>query len=267
MTVIGDAATAAAAGDAAARWFPLARTDGPVRLYCLPHAGGSASTFGSWDRALPEIAVRPVQPPGRESRRDQTPYTDIGALVGDLAPAIHALERDAPDRSFAVYGHSLGALVGFELLRELRRLGTPAPAHFFVSGAAPPDHPAQDCDPRIGRMSDAEIADLLRGIGGTPEWLLRDPAALRLILPILRADFAVRLSYSFRAQEPLDVPLTAIAATRDPRAATAHMSAWERHTSGRFVPHTLEGGHFAVFERPEATHAIIRRALAAASGR
>lgn len=113
-------------------------------------------------------------------------------------------------------------------------------------------------------MSDVEIADLLRGIGGTPEWLLRDRAALRLILPIFRADFAMRLSYAFRPQEPLDVPLTAMAATQDPKVATAHMSAWQRHTIGRFDLRTLPGGHFAVLERPETTHAIIRRALAAA---
>lgn len=253
--------TPAAVADA---WFPLGRTEGSPRLYCLPHAGGSASKFGPWSRTLEGIAVRPVQLPGRESRLGQTPYTRITALVRDLAQALISHERRLNQDSYAVYGHSLGALVGFELLRELRRLGAPAPVHFFVSGAPAPDDLAQDRDPPIALMSDEEVADLLRRIGGTPEWLLRDRSALRLILPTFRADFEVKQSYVFHAAEPLDVPVTAIAATQDPRVEAERMGRWERHTANRFDLLTVSGGHFAVLEQAETTHGIIRHALAAA---
>jgi medium-chain acyl-[acyl-carrier-protein] hydrolase len=244
-------------------WLPFRLPEGDTRLYCLPHAGGSASMFVPWSRGLDGVAVRPVEPPGRGTRFGQTPYTGISALVRDLAQTLLDEQEDGRER-YAVYGHSLGALVAFELLRELRRLGAPAPAHLFVSGCLAPDDPTQDDDPPIGELSDTQVAGVLRRIGGTPEKLLRDKSAMRLILPPFRADFQVKQSYVFRPQEPLDVPITAIAATADLRVGAAAMQGWKRHTADRFELLTLAGGHFAVLEQAEATQRIIRRALAAA---
>jgi len=252
--------TATAALAATRPWFPFSLPDGPTRLYCLPHAGGSASMFVPWSRGLDGVAVRPVEPPGRGTRLGQTPYTGMTALVDDLAQAFLAEQPDGP---YAVYGHSLGALVAFELVRELRRRGAPLPVHLFVSGCLAPDDPSQDDEPPIGSLSDAQVADTLRRIGGTPEHLLRDRTAMRLVLPPFRADFGVKQSYAFVPQEPLGVPMTAIAATADPRVGAAAMRGWERHTADRFELRTVTGGHFAVLEQAEATQRIIRRALAA----
>lgn len=244
---------------AAARpWFPFSLPDGPTRLYCLPHAGGSASMFVPWSRGLDGVAVRPVEPPGRGTRLGQAPYTRITALVRDLAQAFLAEQQDG---RYAVYGHSLGALVAFELLRELRRLGAPLPVHLFVSGCLAPDDPAQDNDPPIGSLSDVQVAELLRRIGGTPENLLRNASAMRLVLPPFRADFQVKQSYAFVPEAPFDLPVTAVAATADPRVGAAAMRGWERHTADRFALQSVAGGHFAVLEQPEATRRIIRRAL------
>ncbi len=242
-------------------WFPFTLPDGPTRLYCLPHAGGSASMFVPWSRGLDGVALRPVEPPGRGTRLGQTPYTRITDLVGDLARTFLAEEQDS---RYAVYGHSLGALVAFELLRELRRLGAPAPVHLFVSGCLAPDDPTQDLDPPIGSLTDAQVADMLRRIGGTPEHLLRDKSAMRLVLPPFRADFELKQSYVFRPQAPLDVPITAIAATADRRVGAAPMRGWEGHTATRFALHTISGGHFAVLEQAEATQRILRDALSPA---
>lgn len=250
--------TAALAGPDARSWFPFRLPDGGDRVYCLPHAGGSASMFLPWSRGLDAVAVRPVEPPGRGTRLGQTPYTQLTDLVADLAQTFAAEQQDG---RYAVYGHSLGALVAFELVRELRRLGAPPPRHLFVSGCLAPDDPAQDEDPPIGSLSDAQVADMLRGIGGTPEKLLRDASAMRLVLPPFRADFALKQSYAFRPGPPLDVPLTAIAATADLRVGAAAMRSWERHTTRRFDLRTVTGGHFAVLEQAEATQRIIRDAL------
>jgi medium-chain acyl-[acyl-carrier-protein] hydrolase len=217
--------------------------------------------FVPWSRGLDGVAVRPVEPPGRGTRFGEAPYTAITALVHDLAQTFLAEQQDG---RYAVYGHSLGALVAFELLRELRRLGAPAPEHLFVSGCLAPDDPTQDSDPPIGSLSDAQVADVLRRIGGTPEKLLRDKSAMRLVLPPFRADFQLKQSYAFLPQEPLDVPITAIAATADLRVGTAAMQRWQRHTTNRFELLTVAGGHFAVLEQAEATKRIIRRALAPA---
>lgn len=248
---------------AASPWLPFGLPDGDTRLYCLPHAGGSASMFLPWSRGIDGVSVRPVEPPGRGTRFGHSPYTRIGPLVADLAQTILEQEWEEEGR-YAVYGHSLGALVGFELLRELRRLGAPAPVHLFVSGCLAPDDPAQEEEPPIAALSDAQVADVLRRIGGTPERLLRDRTAMRLILPPFRADFQVKQSYACRPDLPLDVPVTAIAASADLRVGAAAMSGWERHTTDRFELLTLAGGHFAVLEQAEATQRIIRRALAAA---
>ena len=253
--------TAAVAAADAGVWFPFRLPEGGERLYCLPHAGGSASMFLPWSRGLDGVAVRPVEPPGRGTRLGQTPYTRLTDLVRDLARTFVAEQRDG---RYAVYGHSLGALVAFELVRELRRLGAPPPVHLFVSGCLAPDDPAQDEDPPIGSLSDAQVGDMLRRIGGTPEKLLRDASAMRLVLPPFRADFALKQSYAFRPGPPLDVPLTAIAATADLRVGAAAMRGWEHHTTRRFDLRTVTGGHFAVLEQAAATQRIIRNALAAA---
>jgi medium-chain acyl-[acyl-carrier-protein] hydrolase len=244
-------------------WLPFNLPDGPTRLYCLPHAGGSASMFVPWSRGLGGVAVRPVEPPGRGTRFGQHPYTRITSLVDDLAQTILEQEWEEQGR-YAVYGHSLGALVAFELLRELRRLGAPAPVHLFVSGCQAPDEADRDTDPPVAGLTDGEVADVLRKIGGTPEQLLRDRTALRMIVPPFRADFQAKQSYAFRPEAPLEVPLTAIAATADPRVGASELQAWERHTTNRFDLFTLVGGHFAVLEQAEQTQRIIRRALAAA---
>jgi surfactin synthase thioesterase subunit len=250
----------------ASPWLPFGLPDGPTRLYCLPHAGGSASMFVPWSRGLDGVSVRPVEPPGRGTRFGQTPYQRIDTLVDDLAQTILEQEWEEQGR-YAVYGHSLGALVGFELLRELRRLGAPAPVHLFVSGSQAPDDSTGDEDPPVDGLTDGQVADVLRRIGGTPERLLSDRTALRLILPPFRADFQAKQSYVFRPDVPLDVPITAIAATADPRVGAPTMQAWERHTTDRFELFSLVGGHFAVLEQAAATQRIVRRALAAVPAR
>src|SRR4051794_36920377 len=111
-------------------WFvvPTPRPDARRRLFCLPHAGGGAAAFRRWaDGMAAAVEVVAVQPPGRETRFREPPFTDWRSLVVSLADALPA------DRPFALFGHSLGALLAFELARELRRRGGPPPDHLFVA--------------------------------------------------------------------------------------------------------------------------------------
>jgi surfactin synthase thioesterase subunit len=230
-----------------------------VRLYCLPHAGGAASAFRAWIGRLHGVAVRPLQPPGRETRKRDTAHTDIAALAAELADVVLA---DAEDQPYAVYGHSLGALVGFELLHRIRRIGGRPPTHFLLSACRAPHLFAPDALTTADRdMSQERIVAWLRSLGGTPESFLSDPRVLAMILPPVRADLSVMLSYRYEPLPPLDVPITSVAATDDPRANPEAMGAWRDQTVGRFELHTLSGGHFAVFEQAEATLEIVRRAL------
>lgn len=226
------------AAPAGTAWFPFAEPPGAtgVRLYCLPHAGGSASAFRSWFGRIGEVSVRPVQLPGRETRLREPAYRTMDALVRDLADVLldDLADPGSPGghRPFALYGHSLGALEAFELVRELRRRGGPRPVRLAVSGCAAPGEDPTAGEPSVAGMTDAQVVALLRRIGGTPEWMLADPSVLRMILPPFRGDFAVRESHVHRPEPPLSVPVTVLAADGDPRAGLRDMAGWRRETTG-----------------------------------
>lgn len=215
------------------------------RLICLPHAGAGASSYASWARLLPDdVSLLPVHLPGREGRRREPPYEDVHALVADLAPAVGALG----DRPYAVFGHSLGALVAFELVREVAELGLPMPIGLYVSGRPAP-HVAFRGRP-LWTLSDADLVAQLRALGGTPQVLLEHPKLLSAFLPALRADLRVNEDYEFKPEQPLDVPITAFAAADDSRARATDMASWADHTTASFALTELAGGHFAVMADP-----------------
>ncbi|WP_353942637.1 alpha/beta fold hydrolase [Streptomyces sp. HUAS MG91] len=245
-----------------ARWLPYRPGAEPLRLYCLPHAGGSASAFRSWIGAVPGVDVRPVQPPGREGRHRETPYAHMEDLVADLAEAVLADVADSGGVPYAVYGHSLGAMTAFELVRRIGAVGGPEPVHLMVSGCGAPElcGGLEGLTP-IRDMSTEQIAEVLRRLGGTPEWLLGNRALLAMVLPPFRADFTVKENYRYVPCAPLSLPVTALAATDDPRASVADAAAWEAHTTGPFTLRTLSGGHFAALEQAAATHRHIESAL------
>jgi surfactin synthase thioesterase subunit len=245
--------------NAASRWIPARPSLLPdvTALFCLPHAGAGASVFRGWRDQLPGVAVLPVQPPGRETRLRDAPHHRMEPLAAELAAVIMSV---AEDRRYAVYGHSLGALVAFETLREIRRLGGPEPAHLVVSGCVAPQCSHDDGE-SVAQAPLHELVEKLRQLGGTPEWLLADPSVLDMIVPPIRADFTVKESYEYRHEPPLDVPLTVLASTDDPRAPHDLQDRWRDQTTAAFRLHTLLGGHFAVFERAPTTHRYLAAAL------
>lgn len=252
----GVTGTTGTTGPAVDRWLPFQRPAGGVRLFCIPHAGGGASAFRPWIGAVPGVAVSPLQLPAREARFRDRPHLDMGPLAAEIADVILA----AADGPYAVYGHSLGALVGFETVREIRRRGAQMPVHLFVSGCAAPQ--VQDSLlPNVHEASDAEVVALLRRLGGTPESLLADQSLLELILPAIRADLTVKETYRYVPEAPLDLPVTVLGADNDPRAGAAETAAWREQAAGAFTLHTVGEGHFAVFEQARITHKYLREAL------
>lgn len=238
------------------RWLPFGAPAGDVRLYCLPHAGGSASGYRPWLERIDGVAVCPLQPPGRDTRLREVPHHRMGPLVGEITDVL--LSQDS--LPYALYGHSLGALVGFEVLREIRRRGGPAPVHFFASGCPSPDY--RESGEQVSEMTDAQVVELLRALGGTPDWALADETVQAMILPPFRADFAVKETYEYQSEPPLATPITVLAGSDDPRAGLETMAGWRSQTTGAYRTYTLTGGHFAVLERPELTGRIVADALA-----
>lgn len=224
-------------------WFVSSKASGNVRLrlFCLPYAGGSASIFQSWANHLPShIQVCALQLPGRQSRLLEPPLNRLRPLIQILGEAILPL-LDAP---FAVFGHSMGALVGFELLRQLRRQEGLRARHFFASGGHAP-HLSKPGLPLHALPDEAFIAALYR-LNGLPAEAFQSLELLRLLLPALRADIALCETYAYTPDAPLDCPITAFGGLQDYRVRPFELDAWRYQTSGAFKLRLLPGDHFFI---------------------
>lgn len=220
-----------------AAWFGRSTSppDTSHLLFCLPLAGGGASMFATWQRLIgPAIDVLPIQLPGREAR-----FTEpVSHSPDDIAVAI-AVRADRP---YAIYGHSMGGRIGFEVIRSLGRIGAPPPVRFYPAAVRPPD-----CLEPLGealRLGDDEFLDVLADrLGGASE--LRDEPELReLLMPLLRADVEWVTRYRPSPGPPLRVPFVAIAGTDDREPTPQEMQDWARYTTASFRLHTLPGDHF-----------------------
>jgi medium-chain acyl-[acyl-carrier-protein] hydrolase len=234
-----------------ARWDP----DAAMRLFCLPYAGGGASVYSGWLGALSNVDVVPIHLPGREERLREPAYDRMEPLVDDLAGAL----ASHLDRPYAVFGHSMGGLVAYELVRTLRRLGRPDPVALLVSACWPPHH-------RVPRPPDPGWIELLRRVkrlGGTPSEVFHSPELVRLVLPAMRADFALVDTYAYRPGAPLDVPTTVLYGREDPQMSAEQAAAWAELTARPPRTIALPGGHFNLTEQPEAVIAAVDRALSA----
>jgi surfactin synthase thioesterase subunit len=230
----------------------------PVRLYCLPHAGGGAGAYVAWPAALgPDIEVSAVVLPGRERRMAEPPGIDPAAVAAAIAE-----DAGGDGRPFAVFGHSLGARLGFEVVRELRRGGHPLPVRLLVSGCAPPDEPrGTGRYDGLSLLEDAEMLDRIAAGGGIPEEVLAVPELLELLAPVFRSDFEWLDSYVYREEPALPVALTAFAGDRDTAATPDQAAGWRRHTSADFELRVVPGGHFFPHDRLGEVAGLILAAL------
>lgn len=222
-------------------WLPVLRhrPHPRLRLFCFPYAGGSASCFVEWADRLPStIEVRPVQVPGRWIRMHEPPLTRVEDIVASLWPRLEPLL----DRPFAFFGHSLGALLAFEMTHFLRLQGAPPPAHLYVSGRRPPQVP--DLDLPTGDLSDDEFIEELRRYNGTPDEVLRNAELMSLVLPTLRADFDVCRNYAYVPRPALDIPITVLSGSDDEESEAMYLAGWPMHTTGRCNVVMFPGDHF-----------------------
>jgi medium-chain acyl-[acyl-carrier-protein] hydrolase len=212
-----------------------------VRLACFPYAGASASIFGCWHRYFrDDIELWGIQLPGRQNRISESPFTRIHPLLMELAGAITPLL----DRPFAFFGHSMGAILAFEMARFLRRRSNLAPKALFVSGRRAPQIP--DTDPPLHSMDDAMFLAEIRRLKGTPEEVLNNSDILQLVLPALRADTQLCDTYEYTEDTMLSCSITAFCGTEDKEENTERMKAWKTQTTGDFSLCPLVGDHFFI---------------------
>jgi medium-chain acyl-[acyl-carrier-protein] hydrolase len=180
-----------------------------------------------------------VQYPGREARAGEQPLSSIEQLVDALVSAM----RSQLDRPFVFFGHSMGALIAFELTRALYEAHGAKPEHVFLSGAPAP-HLALAT--RIADLSSAQFLRQLVRLNGIPREVFASPELLRCVLPVMRADFAALEGYIYRAGPALPCPLTVLGGEQDPRVCAVRLSGWSQHASVYFSSHMFPGDHFFV---------------------
>src|SRR5262245_26108408 len=213
-----------------------------LRLFCIPYAGGSAAAFRAWPAGLPaDVEVNAIQLPGRMERYREPPLPSLGPLVTSIANAIKPALTDAP---FAFFGHSMGALLAFEVTRLLRRREADMPVHLFVSAALPPG--AKGRSRGLSTFSDARLAEALRLMGGLPDAVLRDRDLLAMMLKTSRADLKAFETWSPPEEAPLEVPITALGGITDPHPTADRLVEWRPETNATFRTFTFPGGHFYI---------------------
>lgn len=244
------------------RWF---RSFGEVTepmcaLVCLPHAGGSASVFGNWHRHTSALRITAVQLPGREARLGEPAFTEVGTLVDAVAPALRPLTQ----RPYALYGHSMGALAAYELVRGLQARDMPLPVALFVSGRDAPQYGETE---EIRHLPDKELLDRLRAWEGLdiPD-LPQYAELLQLMLPTIRADLTLAETYRHTPGPPLPVPIRVLRGSRDPLVRGGD-GGWGRRTSVDCDVREFIGGHFFVQDHERSVVAYIETAIGALLGR
>ncbi|MFI0897920.1 thioesterase II family protein [Streptomyces sp. NPDC020983] len=227
---------------------------GGVRLFCFPHAGGSASYFYPWSRSLRDVEVLALQYPGRQDRGAE-PYL---RNVPELADRIHEALAPQLDEPYAFFGHSMGAVLAFEVAARVARDGLPGPVHLFASGRRAPSRTRYE---DLHRASTATLVAEMRALGGTDPRVLADPDLLELVLPTVRADYTAVETYRYAPTPPLSCDVTVLIGDTDPKVNLDDAQAWAQHTRGRFCLRTFPGGHFYLEECQAGVLDVITSAL------
>lgn len=229
-------------------WFvtPAANAHCEVRLICFPFAGGGTLTYRGWPGMLDSrVEVVAVQLPGRDRRRAEEPIPSIMSVVVQVADAIEA----HLDRPYLLCGHSMGAVLAFEMSRELRRRGLRQPDGVIVSARRAPHLP--DPGPVMHTLSDRDFKARLKGMNGTPPEVLESDELMDLVLPMLRADFQACETHEYTDEPPMEYPLLAMGGDADPDVEPESVEAWHRYTTGEFEAVIMRGDHFVIQNHAE----------------
>jgi medium-chain acyl-[acyl-carrier-protein] hydrolase len=212
-----------------------------------------------WAAALPsDVELWAAQLPGRGPRFREKLADGVDELLEGLFPAVGAMV----DLPYVLFGHSMGAMLAFELARRARREQATAPRYLFVSGRVAPGRPRAKA---MHALPDDQFVEELRRLGGMPEELLRDPKVLELFSPMLRADMRIAETWCYPSEPPLSVAIAAFGGLADAGVRHADLEAWRDQTTGSFSTHLFPGGHFFLQSARAALIAVLTRLMTTVS--
>lgn len=222
-------------------FFPKPNPGASLRLFCFHYAGGSAQTFQTWPADLPPtVEVGLVQLPGRGRRLDEPKITRLLPLSHIVAQAL----QQYLDKPFAFFGHSLGALLCFEVARGLRRESNLEPLHLFISATHAPHRRKRD--ESLSTLSKAALIERLHEFNGAPPEALRNEELMDLLLPTIRADFELCETYEYHPEDLLSCPITIYGGIEDREVEREGLAAWSEMTVGPSNLRMFPGGHFYI---------------------
>jgi surfactin synthase thioesterase subunit len=225
-------------------------------LFCFPYAGGSPGIFQPWVNCLPPgIHLAALQWPGRGKQLGVQPFRRVRPLARKLAEVL----RPALREPFAFFGHSLGALIAFEVALELRAMQAPTPIHIFASGRRAPRSASRY--PPMHIIGEKQFIRELKDLNGCPQSVLTNPELLALFIPILRADCEMDETYVYEPAPPLDCSITAFGGSRDIRVSRKELEAWSEHTARRFKMYIVPGDHFFLHGGKDRVLSVISEQL------
>lgn len=222
------------------------------RLICFPHAGGAASFYFPVSAALsPAVDVVAVQYPGRQDRRNEPGIDSIDVLADQLAEVLDGWT----DRPTTFFGHSMGAVVAFEVADRLERAGKQSVRHLYLSGRRAP---SRHRDEQVHKQDDDGLVAELRKMAGTDVQVLGDEELLRMILPAIRSDYTAVETYEGGGDKTVRAPITILVGDDDPKTTVEEAADWSKHTSGGSDLQVFPGGHFFLSEHAAKVTAVLR---------
>lgn len=228
-----------------------------VRLFCIPYAGRGASIYREWPELLGgKVELCALQLPGRENRLREAPFTRLMEAVQEAADVL----QPYLNLPFALFGHSMGAVICFELARLLRRERRITPVHLFVSGRRAPQFP--DRRPLMTPLpNDVFVAEICRRYNGIPREVFNDRELMELLLPTLRADVEMLETYDYQPGPLFDCPITAFGGRNDSETSLDELAGWKDQTNSQFETNVFPGDHFFLQSAATEMLEIIRRKL------
>ncbi|GLI08149.1 thioesterase [Paenibacillus tyrfis] len=227
-----------------------------IQLFCLPYAGGSATIYSKWKRILSaDIELYPVELAGRGRRFNESPYDNVEQAIEDIYREIGG-RLHTP---FALFGHSMGSLLTYELCCKIKQLKGVEPVHIFASGRRAPQCPH---DRKVMHLlPEAEFMTEVHQLGGTPRELFENRELAEIFMPLLRADYKLVESYAYYEKNvKFDCDLTVLNGKEDDMVPE-HLTAWGDHTNGSFKIVEYDGGHFFIHDHTDSIVKLINETL------